>query len=253
MVTFKVVIRQNCDRPQFERLAPSSFSAERIGWLPCLCASTPVRLADGSVSVPSRPHSGESGVATAIAGLACPTVASSARLPRSAVLGNAATTVVRLAETLSRGDTRDGCPLASHRLSLVLGLALAGSAPSRPQSGEPGGAPPDLSHGGGEPDLGRTPHSRRVAHVGLRYLRAQRIAMDETCSRNPHLAKRWLVFLRNHREAIAAMDFRLGTSSPLHSRSLSHRGCGQDLPLPDNISVSGLCESTSPLAVKRQS
>ena len=71
--------------------------------------------------------------------------------------------------------------------------------------------------------------------------------------RNPDLAKRWLVFLRNHREAIAAMDFRLGTSSPLHSRSLSHRGCGQDLPLPDNISVSGLCESTSPLAVKRQS
>jgi hypothetical protein len=42
--------------------------------------------------------------ATAIAGLACPTAASSAWLPRSAVLGNAATTVVRLAETLSRGD-----------------------------------------------------------------------------------------------------------------------------------------------------
>src|SRR5215831_8796940 len=107
------------------------------------------------------------------------------RLPRSTVLGNAATTVVRLAETLSRGDTRDGCPLASHRLSLVLGLALAGSASCRPQSGEPGGAPPDRSHGGREPDLGRTPHSRRVAHVGLRYLRAQRIAMDETCSLEP--------------------------------------------------------------------
>ena len=25
--------------------------------------------------------------------------------------------------------------------------------------------------------------------------------------RNPHPAKRWLTFLRNHREAIAAMDF----------------------------------------------
>jgi hypothetical protein len=25
--------------------------------------------------------------------------------------------------------------------------------------------------------------------------------------RNPNLAKRWLAFLRNHREAIAAMDF----------------------------------------------
>src|SRR5215472_8478764 len=30
--TWGAVIRQNCDRPQFERLAPSSFSAERIGW-----------------------------------------------------------------------------------------------------------------------------------------------------------------------------------------------------------------------------
>src|SRR5215467_628074 len=127
--------------PQFERLTPSSFSAERIGCCHACALSTPVRLADGSVSVPSRPHSGESGVATAIAGLACPTAAPSARLPRSTVLGNAATTVVRLAETLSRGDTRDGCPLASHRLSLVLGLALAGSAPSRPQSGEPKSRP----------------------------------------------------------------------------------------------------------------
>src|SRR5215469_12639416 len=85
---------------------------------------------------------GESGVATAIAGLACPTAASLAWLPRSAVLGSAATTVVRLAETLGRGDTRDGCPLASQRLSMVLGLALAGSAPSRPHSGEPKSRPP---------------------------------------------------------------------------------------------------------------
>ena len=58
------------------------------GWDCChACAlSTPVRLADGSVLVPRRPHSGESGVATAIAGLQCPTAAPSARLPRSAIL-----------------------------------------------------------------------------------------------------------------------------------------------------------------------
>ena len=36
--------------------------------------------------MPRRPHSGESGVATAIPGLACPRAAPSARLPRSAVL-----------------------------------------------------------------------------------------------------------------------------------------------------------------------
>src|SRR5215469_1896514 len=100
------------------------------------CAlSKPVPLADGGRA--DLILIGESGVATAIAGLACPTAASLAWLPRSAVLGSAATTVVRLAETLCRGDTRDGCPLASQRLSMVLGLAFAGSALSRPHSGEP--------------------------------------------------------------------------------------------------------------------
>lgn len=33
--------------------------------------------------------------------------------------------------------------------------------------------------------------------------------MDATNPRSPGLAKRWLTFLRNHREAIAAMDFRV--------------------------------------------
>jgi len=31
--------------------------------------------------------------------------------------------------------------------------------------------------------------------------------MDSAMSRAPDLAKRWLTFLKNHRESIAAMDF----------------------------------------------
>ena len=191
-------------------LHASSFSAERIGWLPCLRAFDTVRLADGSVSVPIRPHPGESGVATAITGLACSTAPSSARRPRSAVMGNPATTVVRLAQTLSRGDTRDGCPLASHPLSMVLGLALAGSAPSRPQSGESGGASPDLSifrMMAENPTWGAPRIHGELLMLGFDIAERSISRWMKRAPRNPDLAKRWLVFLRNHREAIAAMDF----------------------------------------------
>jgi hypothetical protein len=39
--------------------------------------------------------------------------------------------------------------------------------------------------------------------------------------RNPNLAKRWLVFLRNHREAIAARDFFTSFAVILAVRNLS--------------------------------
>ena len=39
--------------------------------------------------------------------------------------------------------------------------------------------------------------------------------------RSPHLAQRWLSFLRNHREAIAAMDFRVEGTSVNCRRSLA--------------------------------
>ena len=35
----------------------------------------------------------------------------------------------------------------------------------------------------------------------------------QRASRDPDPARRWLVFLRNHREAIAAMDFRVEETS----------------------------------------
>ncbi|MBA3913813.1 MAG: transposase [Acidobacteriales bacterium] len=48
---------------------------------------------------------------------------------------------------------------------------------------------------------------RRLAHARLQGFAAQRLPLDAACSRSPDSGQRWLTFLRNHREAIAAMDF----------------------------------------------
>ena len=51
------------------------------------------------------------------------------------------------------------------------------------------------------------PHPRGVAQTGFRNLGKNRFSLGEAGDRNPNPARRWLAFLRNHRETIAAMDF----------------------------------------------
>jgi hypothetical protein len=110
-------------------------------------------------------------------------------------------------EITGLGDPGDGGALASHRLPVVLGLAFAKSLPA-----------------------GRKPLSREVRELIFRMVAenptwgAPRIhgellklgfeVSERTVSRwikraskNPDPTRRWLVFLHNHREAIAAMDF----------------------------------------------
>lgn len=52
-----------------------------------------------------------------------------------------------------------------------------------------------------------TPHSWRVADAGLRFTEQTVSRWVRRAPRPPQLSKRWLTFLRNYREAIAAMDF----------------------------------------------
>ena len=54
--------------------------------------------------------------------------------------------------------------------------------------------------------MGSPAHSWRVADVGLR-LGSNVSRWMRRAPRSPDLARRWLTFLQNHREAIAAMDF----------------------------------------------
>ena len=115
----------------------------------------------------------------------CMRAASSAWFPQQIVLGDPAKTVVRVQEVPGRGDSRDFCPLPSHRSWVVLELAFAGPAPAGPKSGQPGGAGSDLPHGGREPDLGRTRLLRRVAQAGFDFSERSVSLMDETCSPEP--------------------------------------------------------------------
>ena len=50
------------------------------------------------------------------------------------------------------------------------------------------------------------PHPRGAAQAGFRHLGTNRFSLGQT-REHPDSAQRWLVFLRNPREAIAAMEF----------------------------------------------
>jgi transposase InsO family protein len=91
--------------------------------------------------------------------------------------------------------------------SPVLEMALQSQASRRPKAGEQGNSGADLSHDCREPNVGSTPYSRRAAEAGLPSVRANGLTLASTSPRAPDPAQRWLTFLRNHRETIAAMDF----------------------------------------------
>jgi len=71
--------------------------------------------------------------------------------------------------------------LASDRLSAVLELDLASSEGGRKKTNQPGCAPADLTHGGGEPDLGSAPNPRGAAQAGIRPLRKVRFPVVAAC------------------------------------------------------------------------
>jgi len=60
--------------------------------------------------------------------------------------------------------------VASGRLSPILEMDLQSQSGRWPNTRKPGDSDADLSHGGGEPDVGRTPDPWRVAKAGLRYI-----------------------------------------------------------------------------------
>jgi len=86
-------------------------------------------------------------------------------------------------------------------------LDLANSKTGRKETDQQGSARPDLSHGRGEPNVGSAPNPRGTAQTGIRHLRTNISRWVKRASKNPDPARRWLVFLRNQRAAIAAMDF----------------------------------------------
>ena len=75
------------------------------------------------------------------------------------------------------------------------------------ESGGQGDSGADLSHGGGEPDLGSTPYSRRAAEAGSPGIGAHGLPLAATSAEEPEGGQALGDVSANHREAIAAMDF----------------------------------------------
>jgi hypothetical protein len=98
-------------------------------------------------------------------------------------------------------------PLASGRLSDVLEVDLESEKADREKTDTEGGAGVDLPPGGGEPHLGSTPHPWRASPAGFRSLGTNHLPVGNTSATGSRARKALAAFLRNHREAIAAMDF----------------------------------------------
>src|SRR5437588_1767731 len=96
-----------------------------------------------------------------------------------AVLGRVAKPLVRVEEASHPhlSYTRNCCRLASSRLSAVLEMALKNQTRGRPKACKQRDSRLDLPHGCGESFLGSATHPWRIAQVGLRPFRANRLAM----------------------------------------------------------------------------
>ena len=83
----------------------------------------------------------------------------------------------------------------------------------RPQVGRKtviqGGQESDLSDGRREPDLGAPRIQGELLMLGFAVSERTISRWIKRASKDPEPARRWRSFLRNHREAIAAMDFRV--------------------------------------------
>ena len=105
------------------------------------------------------------------------------------------------------GHSEKGGGVASRRLPAVLGMAVASRPRGGQHPGEPGASGFDLPHGSGGSNLGSSKDSRGTAQVRVRHLGTDCLAMASTSSETTDPGQRWLKFLRNQRDAIAAMDF----------------------------------------------
>jgi putative transposase len=97
--------------------------------------------------------------------------------------------------------------LAPNAFSIVLEIGFKSQETPGEEADVSAGPEFDLPHGRRKPDLGHTAHPRGTPHAWFRCFRENSFALDEASSKGSCPAKRWLAFLRNHREARAAMDF----------------------------------------------
>jgi hypothetical protein len=97
--------------------------------------------------------------------------------------------------------------MASGRLPFVLALDLPGPKASTEEKIGEGGSRFDLPDGHRKPNVGAPRIHGELLMLGFDVSERAISRWMRRAPRDPERAKRWLAFLRNHREAIAAMDF----------------------------------------------
>src|ERR1039458_9518942 len=104
---------------------------------------------------------------------------------RQTLLGPRSKVLASMETSLDRRKSGDHSPLAPCRLSSLLGLALAPSGLLWRKTHQQGTARIDLPHGGGEPNVGSAPHSRRTANAWLRCLGAHDFTLGPAGAKEP--------------------------------------------------------------------
>src|SRR6516164_3104356 len=94
-----------------------------------------------------------------------------------------------------------------HRAGFPRVLALPCAPPFRPTENHPRASRSHPIDDGGESNLGSSPDPRRALEIGIRNLRVHGFPLPGARDLVSGLYQRWLTFLKNHREAIAAIDF----------------------------------------------
>jgi hypothetical protein len=122
--------------------------------------------------------------------------------------------VERLETGLGCGHTRNRGALTPRRISTLLDVALAASGSDRQEVCQQGSAGTHFPNARREPTWGAPRIHGELQMLGFDLSERTVSRWIQRAPRNPESAKRWLTFLRNHRELIAAMDFSPSQPSP---------------------------------------
>jgi hypothetical protein len=112
-----------------------------------------------------------------------------------------------MAEAFGSGNATNGRRLAPRRLPSVLEMALQSSSKGRSPTNIQTNSGSDLPNAAENPTWGAPRIHGELLRLGFEISEPTVSRWLQKMPRNSELGKRWLTFLRNHREAIAAMDF----------------------------------------------
>src|ERR1035437_2286960 len=165
------------------------------------------RLGCWCIQVPRGSHPRKSCPASAVARSSRPAPSPATHCVTQAVLGRIAKVLGSMEGTSHPGDTQNRCRLASCRFSAVLEMAFKSQVEGRSKAGEQTDSRLNFSNGCGKFNLGSARIHGELLKLGFDVWETTISRWMKRAPKGPQPGKRWLAFLRNHREAIAAMDF----------------------------------------------